>query len=252
MMQQNTILYSIVIPIYNEVDNIVSLVEEIEWVMNCHSGKWELIFVNDGSTDGSQQLIEALIDIKSHIRCISFTQNYGQTSAFAAGVSRSFGKWIISLDGDGQNDPRDIPLLIQTAQGSNFEYDLVAGIRRDRRDPLHKKIIGKVANFIRSRVLQDNTQDTGCSLKMYKRESLEKIPLFKGMHRFLPALFQIEGFRTIEVAVNHRKRLRGKSKYNLFNRGFSLFSDLLAVAWMRKRRLQYEIKSELAAKDIHE
>ena len=212
--------------------------------MSCYSGQWELIFVNDGSTDDTESLLASLTHAKPHIRSITFTKNYGQTSAFAAGVKQSRAPWVITLDGDGQNDPRDISLLIQTCHSAIPEYDLVAGRRRERRDPLHKKMIGKVANFIRSRVLQDNTQDTGCSLKMYKRSSLQKIPLFKGMHRFLPALFQIEGFKTIEVPVHHRKRLRGKSKYNLFNRGLALFFDLLAVAWMKKRRLHYEIKHE--------
>ena len=131
-------------------------------------------------------------------------------------------------------------MLIQTA-GS---CDLVSGIRRFRKDPWYKKVIGKIANSIRRFILKDNTQDTGCSLKMYRRSCFEKVPLYQGMHRFLPALFQIQGFSTQEVFVNHRERLRGKSKYHLFNRGTSLVFDLFAVAWMRKRKLSYEITNE--------
>ncbi|MBS0634439.1 MAG: glycosyltransferase family 2 protein [Verrucomicrobia bacterium] len=234
------LLYSIVIPVYNEADNLIPLVEEVEWVMHAYPHAWELIFVDDGSTDSSQEILQKLVDAKPYIRCISLKKNYGQTSALAAGIRASQGTWVLSLDGDGQNDPRDIPLLIE----HSAKYDLVTGIRKKRRDPWHKRLIGKIANRVRSRVLNDRVQDTGCSLKIYRRSCFDKVPLFNGMHRFLPALFQIEGFSTQEVAVHHRERKRGKSKYNLFNRGSSLV-DLFAVAWMRKRKLSYEIEREL-------
>lgn len=236
--------YSIVIPIYNEADNIRPLLEEVEWVMNAYPNSWELIFINDGSRDNSLEILQKLAKEKQYVRVISFKKNYGQTSALAAGIRAAKGMWIISLDGDGQNDPRDIPLLIDTITKSP-ECDLVSGIRRMRKDPWYKRIISKVANGVRSKILQDKTRDTGCSLKMYRASCFTKIPLYKGMHRFLPALFQIEGFHTEEVVVHHRKRERGKSKYNLFNRGIALLFDLFAVAWMRKRRLSYEIDSEL-------
>lgn len=243
-MQQLNLLYSIVIPIYNEADNIIPLVEEVEWVMHAYPHLWELIFVDDGSTDASFDILQKLVAAKPYIRCITLKKNYGQTSALSAGIQASRATWVLSLDGDGQNDPRDIPLLIETCASSDG-CDLVSGIRRNRRDPWHKRIISKLANKVRRSVLKDNTQDTGCSLKMYRRSCFEKIPLFKGMHRFLPALFQIEGYKTKEVVVHHRERRRGKSKYHLFNRGTSLFFDLLAVAWMRKRKLAYEIEREL-------
>lgn len=239
-----TLQYSIVIPVYNEADNILALVEEVEWVMHAYPHLWELIFVDDGSTDSSQKILQTLVETKPYVRCITLKKNYGQTSALAAGIRASLGTWVLSLDGDGQNDPRDIPLLIDTCTKSEF-CDLVSGIRRKRRDPWYKRMIGKLANSIRRRVLDDRVQDTGCSLKIYRRSCFEKIPLFTGMHRFLPALFQIEGFRTKEVVVHHRERRRGKSKYTLFNRGPSLLFDLFAVAWMRKRKLSYEIDREL-------
>ncbi len=239
------LLYSVVIPIYNEADNIVPLVEELEWVMHIYNTQWEAIFVDDGSNDATQQILSDLVASKPHIRYLRLKKNYGQTSAFAAGVRAARGSWIISLDGDGQNDPRDIPLLIDTCHQLPMGYDLVCGKRRLRQDPWYKKIISKVANGVRKKVLADQIQDTGCSLKLYRRSCLQQIPLFHGMHRFLPALFQIDGFCTKEVAVHHRERRRGKSKYHLFNRGISLFFDMLAVAWMRKRRLRYEIEKEL-------
>lgn len=238
------LLYSIVIPIYNEADNIIPLLEEVEWVMHAYPHLWEIIFVDDGSTDAGPQILEKLTKSKPYVRAIHLRKNYGQTSALAAGIRAAHGTWVISLDGDGQNDPRDIPLLIQTAQEAP-ECDLVSGIRRFRKDPWYKRMIGKMANSVRQSVLKDKTQDTGCSLKIYRRSCFDKIPLFNGMHRFMPALFQIEGFRTKEVVVHHRERKRGKSKYHLFNRGSALFFDLLAVAWMRKRRLSYEVEREL-------
>ena len=237
------VLYSVVVTIYNEIDNILSLVEEIEWVMNAYEGTWELIFVDDGSTDGSLQLLEKLCRSKPTLRSLRLKKNYGQTSALVAGFKAARGTWVITLDGDGQNDPRDIPLLIEATSGS---YDLVSGRRQKRRDSWYKRLISKAANSMRQLVLTDKTHDTGCSLKIYRRECLEKIPHFHGMHRFLPALFQTEGFQTKEIPVHHRERRRGKSKYTLFNRGASLFFDMLAVRWMRKRRLRYEVDRELS------
>lgn len=238
-----SILYSIVIPIYNEQENILPLTEEIEWVMKAYPNTWELIFVDDGSKDGSRAILKALHTQKPHIRYITLAGNFGQTSALAAGFKACKGEWVVTLDGDGQNDPRDIPLLIETCKNSPG-CDLVSGIRRKRQDPWYKRIISRAANSVRRRILHDNTKDTGCSLKLYRKSALDKIPLYKGMHRFLPALFQIEGFTTKEVAVNHRERTRGKSKYNLFNRGLALVYDLMAVAWMRKRKLTYKIEHE--------
>ncbi len=238
------ILYSIVIPIYNEAENIVPLFEEIEWVMSAYKGRWECIFINDGSTDSSSSILKKLCAIKPYVQAISFKKNYGQSNALAAGIRASSGTWIITLDGDGQNDPRDIPLLIETAANCP-ECDLVSGSRQKRKDPFYKRLISFAANKVRAKVLHDKTQDTGCSLKMMRASCFSKIPIFCGMHRFLPALFQMEGFITKEVLVHHRQRVRGKSKYHLFNRSVKPIIDLLAVAWMRKRKISYEIDSAL-------
>ncbi len=243
-IKDNSLLFSIVIPVYNEQDNLVTLIEQIEWVMSAFSAQWEVLIINDGSTDKSQKILDDIAPKKPYLRVITFAKNAGQTSAFDAGFKRSRGTWVITLDGDGQNDPRDIPLLIEKAYGTDEKYDLIAGIRTLRRDPWYKRWISKGANSIRSWFLDDKSSDTGCSLKMYRRECLQKIELYKGMHRFMPALFHIEGFKVIEIPVHHRERLRGKSKYHLFNRGISLISDMFAVAWMRKRKLRYEIEKE--------
>lgn len=231
-------VYSIVVPIYNECDNIVPLAAEIEAVMNTLEGTWELIFVDDGSTDGSTQILQALHAQKPILRYLRLKTNAGQTAALSAGFKACTGSIVITLDGDGQNNPSDIPKLLKELDKG---YDLVSGKRVKRHDSIQKRIISKIANSIRQRALRDGSSDTGCSLKVYRKSALDQIRLYKGMHRFLPALFHIEGFRVQEVDVDHRPRAKGTSKYSLFNRGISLIYDLLAVAWMRKRKLNYEI-----------
>jgi len=235
--------YSVIIPIYNEAENIASLVDELDWVMHCYEGRWELIFVDDHSNDKTEQVLARIVKKKPYVHVVRLKKNYGQTNAFACGIKHAKGRYIISLDGDGQNDPRDIPLLIETSHKGPTRYDLVSGSRQNRQDPWHKRLIGACANSIRRALLHDKTEDTGCSLKIYRKEALDKIALFDGMHRFLPALFQMHGFSTCEVPVHHRKRKRGKSKYSLFNR-FSSLTDLFAVRWMQKRCLSYEIESK--------
>ena len=232
--------YSVVIPIYNEQDNIEPLISELEAVMSAYKDTWELIFVDDGSPDSSGLILKRLCSEKPFLRTLRFKNNAGQTAALQAGFKAAKGEYVITLDGDGQNDPKDIPHLIAIAK---LGYDLVAGKRRHRQDSQTKRVISKFANFIRQKILADGISDTGCSLKVYRKSALDKIPLYKGMHRFLPALFLIEGFSVKEVEVEHRPRIAGKSKYTIFNRGLALAFDLLAVWWMKKRKLSYEVES---------
>lgn len=231
--------YSVIVPLKDEEANLIDLVKELEPVMHSLNKSWELICINDGSIDQTAFLLEDLQKTKPFLKVISFTKNYGQTSAFDAGFKAARGNFLITLDGDLQNDPQDIPKLLSYTD----RYDLVVGWRKFRQDPFSKKIISKLANFIRSRLCQDGIHDTGCSLKVYRRTCFEKIKLFQGMHRFLPALFIIEGFKIVEVAVNHRERLKGVTKYNFFNRSFNTIADMCAVYWMRSRHLNYKIKS---------
>lgn len=233
-------IYSVVIPLKNEADNIINLINELEPVMNNFTQPWELICIDDGSTDDTQQILSDLFKQKSYFRFIVFKQNYGQSSAFDAGFKAAKGKFIITLDGDGQNDPKDIPKLIELIQNC----DLVCGIRLKRKDSFIKRITSKMANFVRSRLCDDGVQDTGCSLKIYRKDSLDQIKMYQGMHRFLPALFKIEGLQIQQIAVNHRERLRGKSNYNFFNRSLNTIADLWAVRWMKKRHLHYQIDRE--------
>jgi len=227
--------YSVVIPVKNEAPNLPPLLEELNSVMSTLNAPWEVIVVNDGSTDASAEVLSQLHPLYP-LRTIHFDRNYGQSSAFDAGFRSAKGEFIITLDGDRQNDPHDIPKLLALA---NEGADLVCGQRQKRKDSFFKRFISKAANALRKRVCQDGVSDTGCSLKVYRRSCFKEIKLFNGMHRFLPALFKIEGFTVKEVPVNHRPRAAGTSHYNLFNRSFNTVADLLAVLWMRKRHLRY-------------
>ncbi len=236
-----TVSYSVIVPLKNEEENIIDLIQELNPVMTTLQKNWELICVDDGSTDKTLEILQSLQKQHPQLRILSFDGNFGQSSAFDAGFKAARGEFVITMDGDRQNDPKDIPALLKHADG----FDLVCGYRANRKDPLHKKIQSKIANFIRSRVCADGVRDTGCSLKVYRRSALEKIKLFNGMHRFLPALFLIEGFKVTEVPVNHRERVKGVTKYNFFNRSFNTVADMLAVNWMGKRNLRYKIKGDL-------
>lgn len=230
--------YSVVVPLKNEEENIEELVKEIKHTMEQLDTEWELICVDDGSTDNTLAKLVALRKHNPFMRILSFDRNYGQSSAFDAGFKQAQGEWVITMDGDRQNDPADIPKLLAMAE----THDLVCGCRIKRKDVWHKRAISKLANFVRSRVCKDQVSDTGCSLKVYRRSCLKSIKMYKGMHRFLPALFKIEGFRVGEMPVNHRERVRGTTKYNFFNRSFNTIADMLAVRWMWKRRVHYRIQ----------
>jgi dolichol-phosphate mannosyltransferase len=235
-------VYSVIIPLKNEADNIVELIQELEPVMNALKQQWELICIDDGSTDDTKAILQHLFDQKPYLRILFFKKNYGQSSAFEAGFKAARGEFVITLDGDRQNDPADIPHLIIEVQN----YDLVCGIRIRRKDSLTKRWIAKTANFVRNRVCGDGIEDTGCSLKIYRKVCLDRIKMFHGMHRFLPTLFMIEGFRIKQIPVNHRERTKGKSNYHFFNRSFNTLADLWVVRWMIKRHLRYQIDQELS------
>jgi glycosyltransferase involved in cell wall biosynthesis len=229
---------TIVIPVYNEVDNIEPLGHSI---INAMQGKnFEVIFVDDGSTDGSTEKLDEWCTRHTNFRTIHFKRNAGQTAAMDAGFKYASGKYVVSMDADMQNDPADIPKLLEKLN----TYDMVCGWRQKRNDPWIKRISSRVANFIRNKLSQEDIKDIGCSLKAYRRECFNQIKLYNGMHRFLPTLFKMEGFTVTEVVVNHYPRKFGKSKYGISNRAFRAFIDLLVVRWMKKRKLNYEVVNE--------
>lgn len=237
----NKIFYSLIIPIKDEEENIKSLIAEVEPVMKKLGQPWELICIDDGSKDQSLLILQELCKTKTYLRVLTFTHNFGQSAAFAAGFEAARGEIVITLDGDGQNDPADIPKLTE----SMHECDLVVGWRVNRKDHFKKRVISKLSNWIRSRLCQDGMHDTGCSLKAYRREALRKIKMYKGMHRFLPALFKIEGYIVKEIPVNHRERSKGQTKYHFFNRSLGPILDMFVVRWMRSRALKHQIREEI-------
>lgn len=233
--------YSVVIPLKDEEGNIEALVEELEPVMNSLLAPWELLCIDDGSKDRTSAILEELSARKPYLRVITFARNYGQSSGFAAGFAQASGEVVITMDGDRQNDPRDIPKLL----AGLTEADMVCGQRHKRQDSAYRRLVSKLANKVRSWACQDGMQDNNCSLKVYRAQSLRKIKMFEGMHRFLPALFKMEGLTVKEIPVNHRERASGQSKYSILtNRSVNTILDLLAVVWMRKRALRYESKSD--------
>ena len=231
---------SIVIPVYNERENLTMLDEKISKNIKPLNKNYEVILVDDGSVDGSAELIRKLQDGNSHLRLIRFGRNYGQTAAFAAGFSKARGDIIVTMDADLQNDPADIPLLLEKIN----EYDVVCGWRYKRNDPWIKKLSSKIANSVRNALSEESIADTGCSLKAFRRTCFTNIKLYHGMHRFFPTLMKMEGFSVTQVKVGHYPRMHGYSKYNIRNRLFASFKDLLAIRWMKKRQINYDIIEE--------
>lgn len=232
---------SVVIPVYNEEENVPILVSELEEALKGLGKAYEILFVDDGSRDRSRDRILEARKNNPNIRIISFEENAGQTAAMDAGFRASRGDVIVTLDADLQNSPADIPLLLEKIP----EYDIVCGWRAERQDPWVRRISSRIANAVRNALSQEEIRDIACSLKAYKRECFDKIKLYNGMHRFLPTLFKMEGFRAVEVRVRHFPRRFGAPKYNIRNRIVRSFVDLLAVRWMKKRRLSYRVRKEI-------
>ena len=229
-------MISVIIPVYNEEENLPILAERLFSVLRKLRGEFEVIFVDDGSTDKSLTAMRGLQKDYSQIRIIKLQRNCGQTAAFDCGFKAAGGDIIVTLDADLQNDPNDIPRLLEKLK----DCDMVYGWRRKRRDPLLKLISSKIANYIRNKLSGEDIKDTGCSLKAYKKNCLNNLKLYNGMHRFLPTLIRLEGFKVAEVEVSHHPRKYGKSKYNVRKRLIWPFLDLLAVTWMKKRHLRYK------------
>jgi len=224
-------LISIIIPVYNESESIGFLLDEVINVMSLHESNFELIVVNDGSKDNTYQVLKELTLKIKELSVISLRKNYGQTAAMSAGFDNSKGEIIITLDGDLQNDPNDIPKLISEI---NDGYDLICGWRFDRKDKLiNRKIPSKIANKLIAHVTGLKLHDYGCSLKAFKKEIIDDIKLYGELHRFLPVLANIEGARIKEIKVNHRIRQYGSSKYGI-DRTFRVLMDLLTVWFMTK------------------
>lgn len=231
--------FSLVIPAYDEEENLPILMKEVEQMLQNSGLSAEILMINDGSKD---RTLEVMLDLKKqypnrNIRVISLDGNYGLSAALDAGYKTATTEVVVSIDSDLQNDPMDIPRLLEKMP----EYDVVLGIRARRQDGFVKRMSSKIANAIRNRLTHEQIRDTGCTLKAYKTCYLRKIKMFTGMHRFLPSLLGLEGARILQLEVNHRPRIHGKSKYYLSNRLTGPLADLLAVRWMKKRHFSYRI-----------
>ncbi|HEY64901.1 MAG TPA: glycosyltransferase family 2 protein [Caldilineae bacterium] len=225
---------SVVIPLYNEVENIPELYRQLTGVLEGMGRPYEIIIADDGSTDGSFEVLAEIHKRDPRVKVIRFRRNYGQTAGFAAGFERARGEWIVTMDADLQNDPADIPKLIAKAEEG---YDVVSGWRVRRRDALlTRKIPSRVANWLIARVTGVHLHDYGCSLKVYHRDVVKNIRLYGELHRFVPAVASSVGITVAEVPVNHRARERGQSKYaglrKTISRTIKVFLDLLTVRFL--------------------
>lgn len=224
---------SVVVPVFNEEENMPILQSELR---NALAGlDHEIVFVDDGSTDRSAEKIEP----GPNVRIIRFEKNTGQSAALFAGIKAARGQTIVMIDGDLQNDPADIPRLVdEVSRGA----DLVCGYRAKRKDTISKRLTSRIANFVRSRFTKDYVRDTGCTLKAMRRECADALVPFKGMHRFIPALIRGAGYRLVEIPVNHRPRRFGQTKYGFGSRALRATMDMFGVRWLLSRRLNYKIR----------
>lgn len=226
-------LLSLVAPAFNEEGNLRPLYEQVRTALDGFCS-WELVLVDDGSTDASAEVMDALAALDPRVRPVRLGKNYGQTAALLAGCRHARAPLIATLDADLQSDPGDLPMMMAALE----DADAVVGYRLNRRDDWLRRVSSKVANAIRNRLTGDWVRDTGCPLKLFRAEAIRSVPPFEGMHRFLPTLLRWHSRRVVEVAVSHRPRTRGESKYGVRNRAFVALADLLAVRWMRRRQIR--------------
>ena len=242
---KNPATISIVIPAKNEAENILPLINEIRRAMDGRYA-YEVIYIDDGSRDGT---LDALKEIRRggfhRLRIFRHAESFGQTSAIMTGVKAAVGEWIVTLDGDGQNDPADIPRLLEHALDPfrDERLHLIAGYRKKRRDRWVTRMASKIANRVRGALLRDRTPDTGCGLKVILRRAFLGLPYFDHMHRFIPALIQRQGGKVVIVEVNHRPRRHGRSNYGVFDRLWIGIVDLIGVMWLQRRtRIPADLK----------
>ncbi|MEE8499593.1 MAG: glycosyltransferase family 2 protein [Kiloniellales bacterium] len=230
---------SVVVPVHDEAGNIAPLIGEIEAALGDRIA-YEIVYVDDASSDASAEELARALSGRSRFRVLRHRVQCGQSAALATGIAASRSAWIATLDGDGQNDPADIWALIEARDGGvdasrGPEIQMIAGVRRKRQDNLLRRLSSRLANGIRRRVLRDATTDTGCGLKLFRRDAYLALPFFDHMHRFLPALIRRGGGAVLEVPVNHRPRHAGASHYGMLDRVWIGLVDMLGVAWLQRR-----------------
>jgi dolichol-phosphate mannosyltransferase len=227
---------AIVIPVLNEAESLAPLLDQITAALAGRTG-YEIIAVDDGSTDATREVLSRQLDRCPALRLIRHRSRRGQSAAIASGVDAACSDWIVTLDGDGQNDPADIPRLYRALREAPADIGLVIGYRTQRRDNLLKLLSSRIANRVRAIVLGDGTPDSACGLKAFARATFMRLPRFDHMHRFLPALVRCQGLRVLSVEITQRARIGGRSKYGLHNRLWVGIVDLLGVWWLKRRAL---------------
>jgi dolichol-phosphate mannosyltransferase len=234
---------SVVLPVYNEEDNLPMLWPELRTVLDGLALDYEIVFVDDGSHDRSAEIVRSFRDLDPRVRLVRLKENAGETAATDAGFKASRGRWVVVMDADLQNDPHDIPRMLHELE----RWDAVTGwrVRRGDGDSFVRRLSSRIANRVRNRISDDTIQDSGCTFRAFRRECLRSLVLYRGFHRFVPTLLRMRGYRVIEVPVNHRPRRFGQSKYGVMNRAFVAFADLLVVRWMKSRMLRYEVGEDL-------
>jgi dolichol-phosphate mannosyltransferase len=239
---------SIVVPVRNEADNVAPLIGEIVTALDVR-GDYEMIYVNDGSTDATSQRLKALMQRHHNLRQVDHAASAGQSAAVRTGVRAARGAIVATLDGDGQNDPAFLPALISAIENGGGRIGLAAGQRVGRKDTGFKKLQSRIANRVRSAVLRDGTRDTGCGLKAFRRDVFLSLPYFDGLHRFLPALVRREGFEIAYVDVIDRPRRSGVSNYGFFDRLWVGIMDLMGVWWLIRRKRSAPLATEVKRDD---
>lgn len=232
--------FTIIVPVYNEEENLERVEKELLRYTQIATKITAILFVNDGSKDNSQALIEAICNRNEAFHFISFKENRGLSAAIKAGFDTVESPLVGYIDSDLQTDPEDFNLLLEYID----EYDLVTGVRADRKDKFVKNMSSKIANGIRRAFTQDGMDDTGCPLKVIKTEYAKRIPMFKGLHRFLPAMILLQNGKIVQIPVKHFPRMAGTAKFGLWNRLFGPLMDCFAYLWMKKKYINYEIKSK--------
>jgi dolichol-phosphate mannosyltransferase len=232
---------SVVIPVYNEEENLPLLWPELRSVLDLLGLQFEVLFIDDGSRDRSAEIVRGFRDADPRVRLIRLKVNSGETAATDAGFKSARGRWLVTMDADLQNDPHDLPMLLSHLD----QWDGVTGWRVKRDDPFLRRASSRIANAIRNWVSDESVQDSGCTYRAFRRECLRSLVLYRGFHRFVPTLLRMRGYRVLEVPVNHRPRRFGQSKYGIGNRAVAAFKDLLVIRWMKDRVLRYDIAEDL-------
>jgi glycosyltransferase involved in cell wall biosynthesis len=235
--------FSLVIPIHNEAENVDSLLDEIETVL-LPVGPFEVLLMDDASTDGSRKSMDAWKrEHDAHwLRILCLEKQTGQSGALLAGFEKTRAGLVCTMDGDLQNDPRDLISMLEKLQDEDIAG--VTGVRANRQDPFVRRLSSRIGNVVRNAVTSDRVTDSACGIKMFRRDYWLMVPRFNGMHRFMPTLVRYAGGKVLEIPVNHRPRVAGKAKYGIGNRAMRGFKDCLAVRWYRSRLLRYRVKEE--------